>query len=503
MRKYSLSVSLMLAGLLSPYAYATSASSAPESLFVKSYSLSSDLAQYTFSGTPGGGIDYLQSCFATSDACSSCTLPLLFTTYSTSIPYGTYTISMKALSNLLRKTQIGAGDYFIKLAVQSMGFDCAGGTAYCRGTQDADGHNLCLSVTYDGTAVTALIQNDARNVSLTSNPMKQYLYIVDTVQKNSLLSCPLSAEGLASTCALTPSGTATKLGSPQSAAITTIDGTQYMYVAGQGYIDGGGLTPSAITQCTLGTGGSVSGCIQVKNNNYTWIVNPGRMTITTVGNTQYAYTTDVTNSTITKCTLDSTGVFGACLDATSGGNLGGTPLGMAFAVTNNKLYAYVAVSGGLTPGILQCSVGTDGLLSGCLATGGGVLWNPYDIKIAYSSDAIRPTRYAYVADHDNSHLYKCDINNATGELTNCAVTPTSAAPSWQPLQISLGVAESGADTQLYAYVADDSAPSSLWKCAMQTTGELDSCNQMSIAGYTLDSFVGTAIGYTAPSEAFK
>lgn len=258
-------------------------------------------------------------------------------------------------------------------------------------------------------------------------------------------------------------------------------------MAAQGYFSGT-LVPSAVTACEIGSGGTLSSCTQ---DTTTADIgdNPSSITITTVGSTQYAYTTDETNgNTIKRCQLSPTsGALTSC--GSAGGSFSQAQKVSFFKA--DHLYAYVADSPGFSDTIQKCSVAADGSLSGCTSTGDYAGWSPQDIQFAYASNN---TPYAYIANFNGSSdtVVKCDINMASGELSSCSNTPTSS-PGWSPLKITFGASNG---TQ-YAYVVDDGAPRSIYQCTVGTTGQFSGCTQLS-TGVALYSFYGATLGFAAP-----
>jgi hypothetical protein len=128
-----------------------------------------------------------------------------------------------------------------------------------------------------------------------------------------VLLCSMQNDGAFSTCTQTPSSGAPNW-IPYAVAFTSVNGTQYAYVA-----DNGANTPGHVYRCALNTDGSFanSGCTQTPANDSSltnWY--PYSIAFQTVNGTKYAYVVNTSGSVIGNiysCPLDNTGLLTNCV----------------------------------------------------------------------------------------------------------------------------------------------------------------------------------------------
>lgn len=115
---------------------------------------------------------------------------------------------------------------------------------------------------------------------------------------------------------------------------------------------------------------------------------------------------------ITVCSITNNGSLVDCTRAYSPGS--SEPWGMA--ITGE--YAYITITNGTNPGILLCTVNSDGTLSDCSLTGSGIK-DPTGIVLVGNQAYI--SRYGSVSLNDETYAqaYTCKIL-PNGELSNCS-----------------------------------------------------------------------------------
>jgi hypothetical protein len=127
-----------------------------------------------------------------------------------------------------------------------------------------------------------------------------------------VLLCSMQNDGSFNTCAQTPSSGAPNW-IPAGIAFTTVNGTQYAYVA-----DNGANVPGHVYRCALNNDGSFvnSGCTATPANDASltnWY--PYYIAFNTLNGIQYAYVVNSSGSSIGniyRCLLDSSGLFTNC-----------------------------------------------------------------------------------------------------------------------------------------------------------------------------------------------
>ena len=227
----------------------------------------------------------------------------------------------------------------------------------------------------------------------------------------------------------------------------------------------------SIYQCSVNSAGSLYSCLITPSTGApVWY--PISVTLAVVNGVQYAYVTSVFNNvgTVYQCSVNPVGNLYSCIITPSTGAPAWNPVSVTLAVVNGVQYAYVPSASD----IYQCVVNAVGELTSCAITpsSGAPVWYVANISFA----VIEGVQYAYVSSNDGSfsaqNVYQCRLNSL-GNLTNCAITPSTGAPAWSPLGTTFATIEG---TQ-YAYVTDDSGGNSgnVYQCRINSLGDLNSC----------------------------
>lgn len=192
----------------------------------------------------------------------------------------------------------------------------------------------------------------------------------------------------------------------------------------------------------------------------------------TVGNVQYAYTTDQANGIVYRCSINVDGTLSACVSAISDNSLinaGANPYGIAFTTINGTQYAYVTdISNSV---IFQCffSNSSDGLFDTCTQQNPTIASGGFSSPLGISFGTVNDIQYAYIADVGVTNVFQCSLDALTGAITLCSSTPIGA-PSWAPAYVIL----KSISGTTYAYVASQAAPA-IYKCAVNNDGSLSTC----------------------------
>jgi hypothetical protein len=239
---------------------------------------------------------------------------------------------------------------------------------------------------------------------------------------------------------------------------------------------GGG--PGNLYQCPVQNDGSLGIC--TPNNVANWQA-PAGVTFRSFGGTTYAYVADGGSGNndggIWQCTVDP--LSGSLSSCGAGQTNGGAPAdwepnnSVVFSSFGGKIYAYIVDFGDSpAPGnVYKCSVdNTSGQLVSCGVSNGGVTsgWVPYQITF----NAFGGNSFAYVADSNGANVDVCPIDNTTGDLTNCEVSNANIG-SWDPTGITLGFFQG----ETYAFVGDGGdGIANVYQCSLNsTTGQLVNC----------------------------
>lgn len=208
----------------------------------------------------------------------------------------------------------------------------------------------------------------------------QYAYIVDP-GNNLVFQCAVNSTGDFSNCQQSPLSTLAPFG---IAFVTNVNGDQHAYIADAGSGSGFG----DVLLCSMQNDGSFNTCTQTPLSGApNWI--PFAVAFTTVNGTQYAYVADNGTGTpghVYRCTLNNDGSFAnsSCIQtpANDSSLSNWYPYYIAFQTVNGTKYAYVVNSSGSSIGnIYRCLVDNNGLLMNCALTPDTPLssWQPSGI----------------------------------------------------------------------------------------------------------------------------
>jgi hypothetical protein len=188
-----------------------------------------------------------------------------------------------------------------------------------------------------------------------------YLFIANTNAFGGPTACVLGSGGSLSLC--TSTGAVTNQN--QASGVTFTNGFAYIATVGDQSLPG-------VLVCTAGSNGTLSGCTDSGSglSNARNLVVAGNNIYIAAGGAMHLCTTAVSGG-ISGCTAQSTAVG-------SGYSAGG-----GFSINNG--FAYITYSGivgqfNYVAGVEVCSVGVDGSLSNCAATGNGFS-NPFSVAI--------------------------------------------------------------------------------------------------------------------------
>ena len=408
-------------------------------------------ATYTFSGTPTDTVNYLQFCLLNNNCSGNCAGQYLIIDTGTPLNYTqSYHLSTQFFANYLQAYAQGNGTFYVGMYAQSTHWNCSTNTKYCGASRDSSSQPLCIQVTYNGTAVTSTTQQDGGTVLLDQSTT-QYAYVADFV--GNLYQCSLNNDGTFSSCpAPTPPSGVTSW-QPAGITFAAFNGSQYAYVAD-------GQSSGAVYQCSLNTSGVLTNCSATPSGT-NW--SPQFIAFATIGGTPFGYVIDANNDTYA-CTVNADGSFNSCNQTLSASVVDASALAFTTIVSSGiaTQYAYISARNN---GVQQCTINnTDGSLIGCGSTPsiGTPTWMPQSIAIA----TVGSTQYAYVADANASVIYKCTISNS-GALSACAQTPSSGAP-WSSLT---NVWIATVDGEQYAYIADN-VSSTVYRCIVHANGAL-------------------------------
>lgn len=267
-------------------------------------------------------------------------------------------------------------------------------------------------------------------------------------------------------------------GSFQNIAFANVSNIQYAYVTDSTFPIGN------VYQCTINPDGSFNTCNTTGPSS--WL--PFGIGFAAVGGTQYAYVTDSNffSAAVFRCSLNSDGSFNICNPTPATGAPLWLPVGVAVGTVNNTQYAYVADINFLSPNMFVCTLNNDGSFNTCNITPstGAPTWFPLGITIA----TVNGTPYAYVSDANvtTGNVYKCTLNN-DGSFNTCTLTPSTGAPNWQPEQIAFSIING----KQYAYVANNNGD--VFQCTLDSDGSFNTCNSTPAAGAPSWSPAGIAI----------
>ena len=339
----------------------------------------------------------------------------------------------------------------------------SGAVYHCSLNNDGS-FNTCVST----QVATAIKSNVVAGYAL---GYSQYSYVVDG---SNVDLCSLnSVNGSFGTCNATGSGWTT----PQTTATTTVYSAsgiprQYAYITD--------TTAPGVYYCPVNENGTLSAC-GITATGVTW-TSPFGIVFQTINGTQYAYITDMGDSSgtpavqgsVQQCTVENTGVLDNCNSLSPTFSSGG-PLEYPQALTIqtfNQTYAYITDNGS----IYQCTFinandATNGNLTNCIQTGGSAINNT---SIAFATMPDDNTPYLYLTNPSVSGttpafmLVDTDIDSTTGLPLGSSFFQgmgpwTGDIATWG---IAMGVTIATFDQQ-YAYIAD-SGNAAVFQCTFQT-----------------------------------
>jgi hypothetical protein len=311
-------------------------------------------------------------------------------------------------------------------------------------------------------------------VSTTSNS-----FVIDT---NEVYLCKvLDANGEISTCSDAYTGGSEPEWSPYGTALKSFSGSTYLYVADNGDNDYSGGYAAILWQCTVDpTSGALTSCSNAVTDTSDvsgWDL--AGVTFATFGSptaTTYAYLSDY-NGNVWQCTAASNGTLSSCSTIVTSSDLSPAiswePNSITFQVASNgNTYAYVGDF--YLNNVWQCQVNTtSGLMpGGCTATGGTEAgdWAPQ----AMAFESFNSTLYAYVADQNGS-LWQCAVET-TGVIDSCssAIMSGQTDPNWRPT----GITFETLNGTVFAYISDGHyGTGNIWQCSVDSsnTGKLSDC----------------------------
>lgn len=169
----------------------------------------------------------------------------------------------------------------------------------------------------------------------------------------------------------------------------------------QGYLYQASFTGSGIFRCNIAVNdGTLSSCTNIDQGAF-WGISISQASNSS---SAYAYISDYTNSQIKKCSVSAAGAISSCVTTTQ--NISGPGGVLAY-----NGYLYAANFNNST--VAKCTINSsNGTLSSCTTNGSGFN-GPNSIAI-YNG-------YAYIANYNNSTVSKCEVGQA-GVLSNCSTT---------------------------------------------------------------------------------
>ncbi len=409
-------------------------------------------ATYIFSGASSDTVNYLQFCLLDTNCSGNCAGQYLIINTGTPLNYNQgYHFSMQFLTNYLQAYVQSAGTYCVGMYAQSTHWNCPINAKYCGTSSDSLSQPLCVQVTYNGSTVTGTIQLDNGSVVLNQSTA-QYAYVANFA--GGVYQCSLANNGTFSSCPAPtlPSGVVTGW-QPAGITFATFNGSQYAYVAD-------GQSTGAVYQCSLNTSGVLINCNATPSGT-NW--SPQFIAFAIIGGTPFGYVIDENHDTYA-CTVNADGSFNSCNQTLSAGDVEASALAFTTIVSSGIATQYAYISA-ISNGVQQCTINnTDGSLIGCGSTpvAGAPDWAPQAIAIA----TVGSTQYAYVADGKASVIYKCTISNS-GALSACAQTPNSGAPWGSLTNVWIATIDGGQ----YAYIADN-VSSTVYRCIVHANGAL-------------------------------
>lgn len=401
-------------------------------------------ANYTFSASQPGNINYVRLCLATDNTCNSCGTPFLVINFGTPVHYTaagvSYKISPDAIAAYLNYSGQSAGSYNIGMYVQSESLHCSSSTAYCSTSEDSSTHQLCMQATFDGSTVTSLAQSDNGQASLDfDSPPVAYI----TTGLNTVTKCSVTSSGAFTACFVTSTG----LNSPSDIAVNAT--STFAYVTDSG--------ANSVLKCSIGSGGNLTcGSSGASGTGFNF---PAGLAINAFGNVLYVVNASG-GADVLKCPINADGSLGACSSVNNTGVPFNSPFGIAISRDNTWAYVVNIASNQ----VLKCPINADGTFGSCADSGNtGVSFAGPQYIAMNNAGTI-----AYVSNPDNNTVSECPIIDATGTLGSCVTASNGGDSFVQPLGIALDIA----NTATYISNGDGSGsnPYGVYQCPIVIGG---------------------------------
>ncbi len=226
-----------------------------------------------------------------------------------------------------------------------------------------------------------------------------------------------------------------------------------------------------ISQCAV-VSNELSGCATTTAGST--LQSPFGIATLTIGSNNYAYIANATDSTITQCTIGSDGTLNACTSSNPG-NIFNQPRNLAVTTFNGINYIYVPRAGNNT--ISMCQISNDGSIksSTCTSLSSGTFNSPFSVAFYTGSNG---TPNAYVVNNGNSTFSSCTVNASTGEFSGCTVSAPLGT-----LSAPIGITEQTFSDTGHLYVVNGTG--SLSSCSLNSTsGSISSC--AAVAGVSVN-----------------
>lgn len=253
-----------------------------------------------------------------------------------------------------------------------------------------------------------------------------------------------------------------------------------------------------VIQCTINPADGTMpsyGCSTVVQSNVSY---PKDIVLQNFGNNKYIYVLNsylasnpvpALNNTVISCPISSNGSIGACsspltVDPADGSSVDVTSI--VFQNVNSNLYAYITNYFG---NVIKCAANQDGTLSSCA----------FESETSSSSAAITfqeatdtGIMYAYITDAASNSIMVCTVDSTTGELGSCNPVTLSQqnilnTPYATTFQTSNGT--------IYAYIANGPSPANtapaagyITQCTVPSVGSTNFSNCANTGGVNGPNF---------------
>lgn len=227
--------------------------------------------------------------------------------------------------------------------------------------------------------------------------------------------CSLNSDGTftSSTCSTTPASN--PFSSPTGIAFATVNGTQYAYVA-----DFGNAEVYRCSLNSDGTFENGS-CSATPSSGAPWTAGFGTaydIAFTTVNGTQYAYVADNQHGAsstgfVWKCSVDSDGGLSSCVNTLAGG-VGTSPASVDFTTVDGTQRAYVGQTN--SQNLYVCDLNSDGTFSSCSSSSINSSSRVRNVMF----EIFNGVQYGYL--QDNNDNYQGTLNTSTGNFNAFSAT---------------------------------------------------------------------------------